>query len=216
MACNPDVYSNPKAGCGAGLRKFLHVVLCTTKTPLQPTGNWAPNLKYNKMGESGRGSVTYRTRRSQSIRPPGGPHWFQSFPRTARRWHMRTTVWNALWLREGWCCHRGRAHFLIHVAFNRTLSKNNRQRVSTVSASYKWQACLTEKLSGVCNPLELEGQKYLLLILCGDLLACSLTIESTGWVKEGAVLPSYWGSEYSVTPGWRKLYKMATHTAEEV
>lgn len=34
-----------------------------------------------------------------------------------------------------------------------------------------------------------------LLILCGDLLACSLTIASTGWVKEGAVLPSYWGSE---------------------
>lgn len=75
-----------------------------------------------------------------------------------------------------------------------------------MSASYKWQACLTEKLSGVCNPLELEGQKYLLLILCGDLLACSLTIASTGWVKEGTVLASYWGTE---------VVSIQLHRAEE-
>lgn len=41
-----------------------------------------------------------------------------------------------------------------------------------MSVSHKWQACFTETLSGVHSPLELETQKHLLLILCGDLLAC--------------------------------------------
>lgn len=38
-------------------------------------------------------------------------------------------------------------------------------------------------------------------------LGLSLTIGSTVWVGEGTILPIYWGSEYSVTPGWRNSTK---------
>lgn len=100
-----------------------------------------------------------------------GPHWFQSFPRAAQRWHMGTIVCNILWLRQGCCYHIGRATFpYIQLSIDRILLKN--KSVSTMSVSHKWQACFTETLSGVHSPLELETQKHLLLILCGDLLAC--------------------------------------------